>query len=236
MGFFFLFIPKHPEAKMRGGLSIKAGTYHLTSSVDLTLSLSDAGTVVRLDNLLPGNGCTVIIDENGQIVHREVHNGPKSQKASLEMPSDSSADSPLPAVSPVAHPTSPEKQTAHPTKPKKRSPKRIRFVLQYGQRSRVRSRPIVLGGFMDGRDMSILYHTVGGMTQYEGQLLITGDIVVRGDRIPKHQRLPREEWDRFLEHPEDQNFRLSIATSIWRKMAHEKIRPIIAGRTLKLTE
>jgi hypothetical protein len=129
----------------------------------------------------------------------------------------------------------PKQRAAEPAK-RIRAPKRIRFILQYGQRSRIRNRPYVLGGFMDGKDMSILYRTTGGTRQYEGQLLIKGDIVTRGDRIPDHQRLPRDEWDRFLEHREDTDFRLSGFTRIWRKMAHEKIRPFIEGKLLKLTE
>jgi hypothetical protein len=225
---------------MRGALPIKAGTYHITDAVDLQFALCDAGTVIRLNYLPIGNGCTIIIDETGKVVHREAYEDQKFKKASTAspaMPSDTAVKSPLPAVGPATQATTPEKHSAKPAKPKTRAPKRIRFILQYGLKSRVRSRAFVLGGFMDGHDMSILYRVAGGGTiYYEGQLLINGDSVIRGDHIPEDQRLPRQYWDRFLAEPENENFRLSILTRVWRKMAHDEIRQAIEGKTLKLKD
>jgi hypothetical protein len=109
---------------------------------------------------------------------------------------------------------------------------RVKFVIKYGPKYRPRNTAYVLGGYVHGPDIHVLYRVSGGFNTFDGHLHLNGDRAVHETRVPKEDRLPESRWDEFLSLPEHATF---VHGKQWRKMSVNELRSLLGGRVLQIT-
>ena len=215
---------------MNGKIEIRAGEFYIQEKVWFQLRQTDEGTEICVSDARVDRRYALCLDEDGCIVRGEV------QGFSQKVP-----EAPVkPIVAPPIinrHTEAYDVNSFHRALEKGRSRPlqrfktlaKYRFTLRWGKNARPSNKCFPIAGYANDSATYILYR-IPSSSKGEGLLRLLPPDLALIDKVDP-DRLSRAEWERFLDMPEGEVFRLNNQS--WRKLAVEEIRVVVADKVFR---